>query len=162
MFIFAFGDFKELWKKYLLISIAVVCVLGTIIIALLVHGSKMPNTATCDQLGEYSLITNSSADDIVFLQQMGLYADESTLVSDQIRIPAEFNSYYEQYNELQEKIGLNLQNYKGVMAKRNTYKLKNYESDSKAYYVTLLIFENRVIGGHISSNIFGDEYISLG
>ena len=33
MFIFAFGDFKEQWKKYLLISLAVVCVLGTIIIA---------------------------------------------------------------------------------------------------------------------------------
>ncbi len=161
MFIFAFGDFKEQWKKYLLISFAVVCVLGTIIITLSVYGGKMPNTATCDQLGEYSLVTNSSADDITFLQQMGLNAEEKSLVSKEVKIPAEFNSQYEKYNALQQKVGLDLQSYKGVLAKRNTYKLKNYESDSKDYYVTLLIFENRVIGGHISSNIFGEEYRSL-
>ena len=161
MFIFAFGDFKEQWKKYLLVSIAVVCVLAVIVVTLYIQGSKMPVTATCDQLGEYSLITENMQDDISFLSQFGLQADKNSLVSDEVKIPSEFNSQYNTYNELQKEIGLDLQNYKGISAKRNVYKLENYESEGKDYYVTLLIFENRVIGGHISSNIYGDKYRSL-
>lgn len=158
MFIYAFGDFKEQWKKYLLISLAVVSVLAVIVITLYLNGAKMPDTATCDQIGEYSLITENVSDDITFLGQFGLCADKDTLVTDTVKIPSEFNATYEKYNDLQQKIGLDLENYKGVTAKRNTYKLDKYEKNGKTYYATLLIFENRVIGGHISSNIYGEEY----
>ena len=82
-------------------------------------------------------------------------------MTDNVKIPSEFNSHYEKYNDLQQKIGLDLENYKGVTAKRSTYKLENYENNSKVYYATLLIYENRVIGGHISSNIYGEEYRSF-
>lgn len=161
MFIYAFGDFKEQWKKYLLIFLAVICTLAVIVITLYIHGGKMPDTATCDQIGEYSLITENVSDDITFLGQFGLCADKDTVVTDNVKIPSEFNSHYEKYNDLQQKIGLDLENYKGVTAKRSTYKLENYENNSKVYYATLLIYENRVIGGHISSNIYGEEYRSF-
>ena len=161
MFIFAFGDFKEQWKKYLLISLAVVSVLAVIVLTLYIHGGKMPDTATCDQIGEYSLITENVSDDITFLGQFGLCADKDSLVTDNVRIPAEFNDHYKKYNDLQHKMGLDLENYKGVTAKRNIYKLDKYENDGKTYFATLLIYENRVIGGHISSGIYEEEYRSF-
>lgn len=161
MFIFAIGEIKEQWKKYLLIGLLVLCVMAVILIVLYINGTKMPQSATCDQLGEYSLQVQDSTKQIEFLSQFGLETDEASLVSDEVVIPANFNEGYTKYNELQKKIGLDLSNYKGVTAKRNIYKLNNYEKDGKDYYVTLLIYKECVIGGHIGTKEYGVDYKPL-
>ena len=96
-----------------------------------------------------------------FLEQFGLTPDAESLVSDEVVIPSDFNQTYAEYNRLQQEIGLDLRNYKGVSAKRDIFKLENYESDGKEYYATLLIYKDKVIGGHIGTKIYSDEYRSL-
>lgn len=161
MFIFAIGEIKEQWKKYLLIGLLVLCIMAVILIVLYINGTKMPQSATCDELGEFSLQVQDSSQEIEFLKQFGLEADEKSLVSDEVVIPSFFNETYTKYNELQKKIGLDLSNYKGLTVKRNIYKLNNYDKNGNEYYVTLLIYKECVIGGHIGTKEYGVDYSPL-
>lgn len=161
MFVFAVEQIKEKWKKYLLLCLLAVCIAAVLVIVLCINGSKMPESATCDELGEYSLMAETQQQELEFLSQFGLQVQETSLVSDRVIIPSEFNEAYSEYNSLQTEIGLDLSNYKGVSAQRDVYKLENYESDGKDYYVTLLIYNNRVIGGHIGTKIYSEEYRPL-
>lgn len=161
MFIFAIGEIKEQWKKYLLIGLLVLCIMAVILIVLYINGTRMPQSATCDQLGEYSLQVQDSSQEMEFLQQFGLNADKDSLVSDEVVIPTFFNETYTSYNELQQKIGLDLSNYKGVTAKRNIYRLNDYKKEGKDCYVTLIIYKECVIGGHIGTKEYGVDYKPL-
>lgn len=161
MFIFAVEKIKEQWKKYLIICMLALCALGVLLAVLCINGNKMPEIATCDEIGEYSLSADSLKRETEFLEQFGLTPDAESLVSDEVVIPSDFNQTYAEYNRLQQEIGLDLRNYKGVSAKRDIFKLENYESDGKEYYATLLIYKDKVIGGHIGTKIYSDEYRSL-
>lgn len=161
MFIFAVEKIKEQWKKYLIICLLALSALAVLLAVLCINGNKMPEIATCDEIGEYSLSADSVKSETEFLEQFGLTPDAESLVSDEVVIPSDFNQTYAEYNRLQQEIGLDLRNYKGVSAKRDIFKLENYESDGKEYYVTLLIYKDKVIGGHIGTKIYSDEYRSL-
>ena len=56
-------------------------------------------------------------------------------------IPSVFNDIYQQYNEIQIKQGLNLNDYKGKRVDKYVY-----ETDEA--YFTLLVYDGNVIGGH--------------
>lgn len=161
MFIFAVEKIKEQWKKYLIICLLALSALAVLLAVLCINGNKMPENATCDEIGEYSLCVDSIKSETEFLEQFGLTPDKESLVSDEVVIPSDFNQTYAEYNRLQQEIGLDLRNYKGVSAKRDIFKLENYESDGKEYYVTLLIYKDKVIGGHIGTKIYSDEYRNL-
>lgn len=161
MFVFAVEKIKEQWKKYLILCLLAVCVAAAAAVALHINGAKMPQSATCDELGEYSLIAETQQQEIEFLSRFDLQVQETSLVSDRVVIPSEFNDAYNEYNGLQKEIGLDLEGYKGVTAQRDVFKLENYESDGREYYVTLLIFSGRVIGGHIGTKIYGERYRPL-
>ena len=93
-------------------AIVIICVICTVSAA-----GRMPDTATCDEAGEYSLSASNEQERLEFLGNFGLDADR--LVSaDIITIPSEFNSVYKAYNDLQRQIGLDLSRYKGESAER--------------------------------------------
>lgn len=161
MFIFAVEQIKEQWKKYLLLCLLAFCVLGVLLVVWHINGTRMPKNATCDEVGEYSLQVENQQEEVAFLSQFGLQVQSDSLVSDNVTIPGEFSAVYLDYNKLQQRIGLDLSDYKGVLAKRNIYKLENYESDGKEYFVTLLIYKNNVIGGHIGTKIYSEKYKPL-
>lgn len=140
-------------KSKLLIKISII--LSGIIIAVLtaiaIGSANQPNTAVSDEMGKYSLLAENQSDEIDFLSQFGLSAVAESRSCEKITIPAEFNSIYEQYNELQKQIGLNLENYRGETVEKVTYLLDNGE------YAVLLVIKNRVIGGHITNGEYGSE-----
>lgn len=112
---------------------------------------SIPGTATCDEAGEYSLSAASDQDRLKFLSVFGLEADK--LVSaDIVTIPSEFNSVYEDYNKLQQKIGLDLNRHRGESAERYTYALNGEDAD----FAVILVRKGKVIGGHITSGEFGE------
>ncbi len=86
---------------------------------------------------------------VAFLEELGYKADPNPVFSDEVIIPEEFDSVYEEYNALQKSQGLNLEKYKGKTVMRYTYVL-NEEGESKSY-ATLLIYKNRIVGGDITT-----------
>lgn len=86
---------------------------------------------------------------LTFLEELGYKADPNPVFSDEVIIPEEFDSVYEEYNALQKSQGLNLEKYKGKTVMRYTYVL-NEEGENKSY-ATLLIYKNRIIGGDITT-----------
>ena len=71
----------------------------------------------------------------------------------EIIVPAEFDSAYEQYNELQQEHGLDLSKYCGKRAKRWTYEVKNYPGyeESGLVQANIFVLDGTVIGGDICS-----------
>lgn len=133
------------------VAVAVVCIISMISVQ-----SSLPDTATCDELGCYSLKLDKDDEQCAFLQQFGLSPVKIT-DSCEVIIPTEFNDTYEQYNELQKEIGLDLEKFKGKSAQKITYELKN----SKTKFAVLLIYKGKVIGGHLTNGEYGSENLPL-
>ena len=60
---------------------------------------------------------------------------------------------YTKYNELQKSCGFDLEQYQGNKAKKYTFKVLNYEDESIEVVANLLICDDVVIGGDVSSTL---------
>lgn len=92
-----------------------------------------------------------------FLEALGYQVKNIPVFSDEVVIPAEFDSVYERYNDIQKAQGLNLEKYKGKTVLRYTYELKD---STEPAYATLLIYKNRIVGGDIT--VMGDHGYVIG
>ncbi|MGN1433321.1 MAG: DUF4830 domain-containing protein [Ruminococcus sp.] len=155
MFVFNFkiADSKKVFAIFAVasVTVAIIC----IICMISVHNS-FPDTATCDELGSYSLKCDKGDEQCAFLEQFGL-SPLKIADSCEVTIPTEFNETYEEYNELQKSIGLDLEKFKGKSAQKVTYELEN----SKIKYAVLLIYRGKVIGGHLTNGEYGSENLPL-
>ena len=97
--------------------------------------------------------SNSADDRLGFFKQLELKAGQET--ADEVVIPQNFNSVYDEYNEIQKSSGFDLLSYAGKTAKRYTYSIDNGKK------AVILVYKNRIIGGHIASGIYGEEYLPL-
>ena len=70
---------------------------------------------------------------------------------EEIIIPRQFNDVYLEYNKLQKKQGFDLSLYSGKTAKQYTYKVLNHPSNGENIYLHLIVLDDKVIGGDISS-----------
>lgn len=87
---------------------------------------------------------STNAQRVEYIKTLGV-----TLISDEytkknIVIPQDFNDVYSKYNRLQKSAGFDLSNYRGKTVTVYTY---NCEQDKA---VSLMIFENRLIGGDVA------------
>lgn len=57
--------------------------------------------------------------------------------------------------KIQKKSVFDLSNYAGKPAKRYTYSI---DDGKKA---VILVYKNRIIGGHITSGVYGEDYLPL-
>ncbi len=117
---------------------------------------KRADTATCDEIGEYSLSAETDAERLDILRSFGIENAELA-ESDEVTIPEDFNSVTENYNELQKQIGLDLTPYKGQKAERLTYSLNG----GSASYAVLLINNGKLIGGHLTNRVYGEDVMPL-
>ena len=93
----------------------------------------------------------STEEDMVdFLSKMGYEVEPVPTNAFEVNIPNNFNSVYEQYNEIQRSQGLNLKRYAGKDATVYIYKITNYKYDGDVF-ATLFIRNGRVIAGDICS-----------
>ena len=71
----------------------------------------------------------------------------------EIRIPANFDDAYEQYNALQREQGFDLRKYRACYAYKYTYDILNYAEPSPVpICANLIVYEGRIIGADISSS----------
>lgn len=82
-----------------------------------------------------------------FISQLGLAVDKENYFVKSVIIPTNFNDVYLQYNELQKTAGYNLEEYAGKTVTQYTY----YIEDSDTEKVNLLVYNQKIIGGDISS-----------
>ncbi len=140
--------------KALRYSLIAALIIFLVIFAVVKNSGAKADTATCDELGEYSVAALTEEQQLDVLRSFGIENAELT-ESDEITIPEEFNSLTEKYNELQKKIGLDLSPYKGQKAERLIFKYS--PGGSGEGYAVLLINDGRLIGGHLTSRVYGDE-----
>lgn len=137
---------KPTKKKIIIISAIVVAV---ILMIMRVSSCSAQSAAATGKNGTYSLLAEGNAGRIEFLEQFGWKTAGKASETEEITIPSEFNETYTSYNELQKQQGLDLTKYKGEKCKKYVYKILNYDGDSEVV-ATLLILNNKVIGGDIS------------
>lgn len=137
-------------KKFL-----AMCILGLILLMTIgfVSCDNTPKTAYCKEIGAYSLKFSTNGDKEKFLSCFDVSGQPITI--DNVRIPENFNSTYEKYNKIQNKMGLDLEEYKGKTTKRFVYKAKDN------YFVSVLTYKGKVIGCHKSTELYGSEFVSL-
>lgn len=141
-------------RKKLVISIsaAVIAVIIMLIIVFSSGNTAPSDSATCDEVGRYSLVAQTVGGECGFIKQFGYDVIADSRECESVIIPSVFNQTYEEYNELQKKIGLDLEAYRGREAQKITYELDN--SDKK--YAVILTLKGRVIGAHLTNGEYGD------
>lgn len=129
-------------KKKLVILVA--ALVAVILVGVLLFGGA-------DATPTVAPNTISSNDDRVqFLESFGWEVVTSPTESSQVRIPGESSQVFDRYNQLQKTMGYDLTPYAGKTVMRYVYKVKNYPGATEPVYATILISDNKVIGGDIT------------
>ena len=139
--------------RYALIAALIIML---VILAVVKNSGSNTDTATCDEIGEYSLKAETEEQRLELLRGFGI-EDAELEESDEITIPEDFNSITEKYNETQKQIGLDLSPYKGQKAQRLTYSVNG----ENASYAVLLVNNGRLIGGHLTNRAYGEGVLPL-
>ncbi len=93
----------------------------------------------------------SNSDRVEFIAGFGWQVAQTPIEEVTVSIPAEFDTVYIGYNDIQKSQGLNLAKYKGKEVVRYTYEVTNYEGYEGKVYVNLLVYRNKIVGGDVCS-----------
>lgn len=129
-------------KKRLAIILGAVAAL-IVVVAIALSGGKSEPTGA-------DISVNSNDDRVQFLASYGWEVVTSPAETSQVRIPAESSEVFERYNTLQKTMGYDLSDYAGKTVMRYVYTVKNYPGATEPVYATILICNNRIIGGDIT------------
>lgn len=139
-------------KRKILIGIAAaVCVIA--LLAFLCTKAEQPSQP--EEAPAQSLKAATNEDRIAFLASFGWQVREAPTETQEVRIPKEFNEVFTRYNQLQQSQGFDLSDYAGKAAKRYVYAITNYPGGSSDYYATVLVCQNKIIGGDVTSAAAG-------
>ena len=98
---------------------------------------------------------------VQFLQELGWQVSQEPSQAGQVKIPRETSQIYERYNNLQKSQGYDLSQYAGKKVMRYVYPVSNYPGATAPVYATLLVLEDRIIGGDITDTAAGGKIRGL-
>lgn len=124
-------------------ALALVCVLGLLL-------NFASRTATAGEVISPKGI-KTAEDRLAYLGAYGWLVKEEPLAVEELQIPKEMGSEYEQYLALQSQQGFDLTRYAGKRVKRYTYEILNYPTGETGVQVSLLIYRSTVVGGDVLS-----------
>ncbi len=128
-------------KLFITLSKKTLCIiLASLIISLIIIGQLFTIKA-----GGIDGSTNALR--LEYISGLGYTADETAVSVNEIVIPESFSDVYTEYNRLQQTAGFDLSRYRGDSACVYTYRL----SDSEETVINLIVSDNIIIGGDISS-----------
>ena len=93
----------------------------------------------------------SNEDRLTFVSGFGWEVDPVPVSEVTVRIPSEFDSVYESYNDIQKSQGYNLERFKGKDVIKYSYSVKNYEESESDVFINILVYKNKIVGGDLSS-----------
>lgn len=128
-------------RLFITLSKRALCViLASLIIALIIIGQLFTIKA-----GGTDGSTNALR--LEYISGLGYTVNETAVNVKEIVIPESFSDVYNEYNRLQQKAGFDLSRHKGDTACVYTYSL----SDSEDTVINLIVSDNNIIGGDVSS-----------
>ena len=128
-------------RLFITLSKRALCViLASLIIALIIIGQLFTIKA-----GGTDGSTNALR--LEYISGLGYTVNETAVNVKEIVIPESFSDVYNEYNRLQKKAGFDLSRHKGDTACVYTYSL----SDSEDTVIKLIVSDNNIIGGDVSS-----------
>lgn len=102
--------------------------------------------------GAKEAVVKNNQDRVKFITSFGWHIKDEPVEIEEVLIPTIFDEVYERYNALQKENGYDLAEYKGKRIKRYTYELLSYpDKPEESVKANLLVYNNRIIGGDISS-----------
>ncbi len=143
----------KLNKTRVLSVIAALCLSFTLIFLML------PDAANTTTSGQNELKDEKGM--VEYLSNIGHTVAPNALLVEEVTIPAEFDDTYANYNELQKLSGFDLTKYAGKTAMKYTFKVLNDAENAEEKVINLLVFENHVIGGDVSTTQIGGEIKGL-
>lgn len=103
----------------------------------------------------YNTAAGSDEECAAFFAQFGWEIDPTGKTEKEILIPDVFDEVYAGYNEIQLAQGMDLTPYKGRSVRLVTYPVTNYPDRPSGVNGNLLILNNTVIGGDVSTTELG-------
>jgi len=100
---------------------------------------------------EINYMAKDNTERVSFLKQFGWDTSEEPTEIKEVVIPADFNEVYQKYNAIQLKQNLDLLKLKTKRVKRYTYEVKNYPGVTTGVRANLLVYEDKIVGGDIST-----------
>ncbi|MBR4990615.1 MAG: DUF4830 domain-containing protein [Oscillospiraceae bacterium] len=142
------------FKKIILIAAgAAVLILAAIFLLGGTEGDPVPAPTVLE--------AGSNDGRIQFLKDLGWDVSTSPTESGQVKIPADSSEVFDRYNLLQKGQGYDLSTYAGKTVMRYVYKINNYPGASAPVYATVLVHNDRVIGGDVTDTAPGGRIHSL-
>ncbi|MBE6731358.1 MAG: DUF4830 domain-containing protein [Ruminococcaceae bacterium] len=123
--------------------LAVVVLIGIVILGILV----MPNLVN----EPLKFKGGTHAERAAFLESFGYEISEDPVDVRTVTIPKEFSDIYTEYNDMQKAQGFDLKPYKGKECKQYIYLITNYPNTDCEVHATMLVYQNIIIGGDVSS-----------
>lgn len=102
--------------------------------------------------GVFSIDNSTNKMIVDYVTTLGWQVNPTPSEISHLTIPKEFDAVFETYNAVQKTSGFDLEKFKGKQVSRYTYRVLNHrESDSVNVLLGVLVYENRIIAGDISS-----------
>lgn len=136
-------------KKKILISL--VAFMMVTLLAVAGFNSNNPKALAASSPKRYSIDASDNNQRVEFLESYGWQVNPEPVEICDIRIPTVFNEVYENYNQIQKEQGLDLKKYMGKACKRFSYNITNYPGDTGEIRANILVIDNRIVAGDISS-----------
>lgn len=125
-----------------------VCVILAIVIATILFfcSGKGENAAE-----SISMHVANNNERVEYLVSKGLKTASEPSLVEEVLLPEEMDEILSEYNEIQKDSGFDISHYLGKTVKKYVYPIENEDE----IYVTLYIFEEKIIAADISSHIEG-------
>lgn len=147
------GSSKQGLKIFLFLLLAAIAVFA------FVFFSKAKTESEADEM--FTMATN--AERVEFLNEQGWIVKPDPISKEEATVPSEFNDVYANYVTLQQSQGFDLEKYKGKPVMIITYQVLNYPDHPENVTATMMICDDRLIGGDVSldgENGFTEPLIS--
>ena len=132
--------------------VAAVVIAGVVLIALIVWIAGRGGAESRQTMALPSVKNIKTAEDRVgFLTACGWQISDDGAQSQEVLIPDSFDEVFDSYNDLQKTQGFDLSAYKNKRVMRYTYRVTNYPDGDPDVQATLLVYNNRIIGGDVCS-----------
>lgn len=103
-------------------------------------------------VGLFSIDNATNQMVVDYIESLGWQIDPSPTEISHLTIPASFDAVYTTYNAVQIGSGFDLTEYRGKKVSRYSYRVLNHKSSGEREVIaSVLVYENRIIAGDISS-----------
>lgn len=135
-------------KKRLLIIFAVFICVGFICCEIYAAGNNVANAKT-------------NADRLIFIKNSGYTVASNEPEVKTVYIPEVFYDVYSNYNALQQSSGYDLSLYKGCEVTIYSYKISAPSGYTGECLMNIIVYNDRIIGGDVSSSALGGFMLPL-